>query len=92
MVSTIAENSKWLLVYTKAKEETFARTHIPEAPWFIVDGNDKKRARLNCISHLLSLVPYGEVEYEKIALPERVFHEDYERDDLPPELFVPQRY
>jgi len=78
--------------YTKAKEEMFARTHIPEAPWHIVDGNDKKRARLNCIHHFLTLIPYDDVPFEKITLPERVFNEDYEREDLPSELFVPQRY
>ena len=78
--------------YTKAKEDTFDRTNIPEAPWYIVKGNDKKRARLNCIHHLLSLIPYEDVDYEKITLPERVFNEDYERDELPGELFVPQRY
>ena len=58
--------------YTKAKEEMFARTNIPEAPWYIVEGNDKKRARLNCIDHLLSLVPYAEVPHEEITLPDRV--------------------
>ena len=78
--------------YTKAKEEMFARTHISEAPWYIVDGNDKKRARLNCIHHLLSLIPYEDMASEKITLPDRVFHEDYEREELPPELFVPQYY
>jgi polyphosphate kinase 2 (PPK2 family) len=44
--------------YTKAKEETFERTNIPEAPWYVVEGNDKKRARLNCIQHLLDQIPY----------------------------------
>jgi polyphosphate kinase 2 len=78
--------------YTKAKEETFQRTHIPEAPWFIVEANDKKRARLNCIHHLLSLIPYEEVETESVELPERRFNPDYERLDLPPELFVPEKY
>lgn len=78
--------------YTKAKEDMFERTSIPEAPWYIVPGNDKKRARLNCISHLLSLIPYGEVEQETIILPERVFNPDYERDILPRELYVPERY
>ena len=78
--------------YTKAKEEMFARTNIEEAPWFIVDGNDKRAARLNCIHHLLDLIPYGEVEYEKITLPDRIFNEDYEREELPPEMFVPHRY
>jgi len=78
--------------YTKAKEDMFERTSIPEAPWYIVPGNDKRRARLNCISHLLSLIPYAEVEYELIALPERVFNPDYEPESLPHELYVPERY
>jgi polyphosphate kinase 2 len=78
--------------YTKAKEDTFERTNIPEAPWYIVEGNDKKRARLNCIRHLLDQVPYEEVPQEKVSLPDRVFNPDYEREPLPPELFVPQRY
>jgi polyphosphate kinase len=78
--------------YTRAKEETFARTNIPEAPWFIVEGNDKKRARLNCIDHLLSKVPYEDVPHEQIMLPDRVFDPNYERRVLPPELYVPSKY
>ena len=78
--------------YTKAKEEMFHRTSIAEAPWYIVEGNDKKRARLNCISHLLSLLPYEPVPHEEVTLPERVFNPDYERAVLPPELYVPQRF
>ncbi len=78
--------------YTKAKEEMLHRTNIPEAPWYIVPGNDKKRARLNCMAHLLSVIPYEEVPHEDIALPERVFNADYERAVLPPELYVPQKY
>jgi len=78
--------------YTKAKEDMFERTNIPEAPWYIVEGNDKKRARLNCISHLLSLIPYEEVPHEPVVLPERVFDPNYERRTLPPELYVPDRY
>ncbi len=78
--------------YTKAKEETFARTNIPEAPWFIVEGNDKKRARLNCIDHLLSQLPYGPVPHEEVILPERVYNQEYERAVLPPELYVPSKY
>ena len=78
--------------YTKAKEEMFARTNIPEAPWYIVEGNDKKRARLNCIDHLLSLIPYEPVPHEDIALPQRVFNPEYERAVLPPELYVPRKY
>jgi len=78
--------------YTKAKEEMFERTNIPEAPWYIVPGNDKKQARLNCIQHLLTQVPYSEVPHEDIKLPERVFNPDYERKVLPDELYVPQVY
>ncbi|MCU7834130.1 MAG: polyphosphate kinase 2 [gamma proteobacterium symbiont of Taylorina sp.] len=78
--------------YTKAKEENFTRTNIPEAPWFIIEGNDKKRARLNCIHHLLEQIPYEEIENEHVTLPERTFNPDYEREILPPELNVPKRY
>ncbi|MEM7745274.1 MAG: polyphosphate kinase 2 [Pseudomonadota bacterium] len=78
--------------YTKAKEEMMARTNIPEAPWYIVEGNEKKRARLNCIDHLLGLMPYQEVPSEDIALPDRVFNPDYERNVLPMELYVPRKY
>jgi len=78
--------------YTKAKEHMFERTSIEEAPWHIVEGDDKKRARLNMISHLLSLIPYGEVPQEEITLPERVFDPHYERRTLPPDLYVPTRY
>lgn len=76
--------------YTKAKEEMLARTNIPEAPWWIVPANDKKRARLNCIQHLLSQIPYTEVPHEKIQLPQRVFKEDYERRVLSNDLYIPQ--
>lgn len=78
--------------YTKAKEDMFEHTNIPEAPWYIVPANDKKRARLNCMSHLLSLIPYTDVEHEDVILPDRVFNPDYERDVLPRDLYVPQRY
>jgi polyphosphate kinase 2 len=78
--------------YTKAKEEMFARTNIPEAQWYIVEGNDKKRARLNCIDHLLGQIPYEPVPHEEVELPERVFNPDYERATLPPELYVPRKY
>ena len=78
--------------YTKAKEEMLERTSIPEAPWHIVEGNDKKRARLNCIHHLLQLVPHEDVPHDSIGLPERVFNPDYERKVLPDELYVPKIY
>ena len=78
--------------YTKAKEEMFSRTNIPEAPWYIVEGNDKKRERLNCIEHILSQISYSEVDNQKIELPERVFNPDYERRVLPDKLYVPKIY
>ncbi len=78
--------------YTKAKEEMLERTNIPEAPWYIVEGNDKKRARLNCMSHLLSLIPYTDVPHPEITLPDRVFNPDYEREILPRDLYVPSKY
>ncbi len=82
---------RWEL-YTKAKEEMMLRTNIPEAPWYIVEGNDKRRARLNCIDHLLQQFPYEPVPHEEIHLPDRVFNPDYERAVLPPELYVAGKY
>jgi negative regulator of replication initiation len=78
--------------YTKAKEVMLERTHIPEAPWWVVQAVDKKKARLNCIAHLLERMPYHEVVHEPVTLPERVRHEDYIRRPVPPEMFIPQRY
>src|SRR6201991_3855190 len=63
--------------YTRAKEEMLERSHIPEAPWWVVEAVDKKRARLNCISHILSQIPYGEVPKPSVVLPERVRNADY---------------
>ena len=78
--------------YTKAKEDMLARTNIPEAHWYIVEGNDKKRERLNCIEHLLSMLPYHEQVREEVTLPDRVFNADYERRFLGDELYVPKIY
>ena len=78
--------------YTKAKEAMLERTHIPEAPWWVIDGVHKKRARLNCIHHLLSKIPYDNVPHASIALPERVRHADYHRGPVPKEMYVPSAY
>ncbi len=78
--------------YTKAKEVMLKHTHIPEAPWRIVPANDKRKARLNCISHLLSQVPYTTVERKSIELPERIHHDDYHREPVPDSLIVPQLF
>ncbi len=78
--------------YTKAKETMLERTHIPEAPWWIVQAVDKKTARLNCIQHLLDQIPYSEVEHEPVVLPARVRNADYIRQPVPDEMYVPERY
>ncbi len=78
--------------YTVVKEIMFERTHIPEAPWWIVHGVDKKRARLNCIHHLLGQVPYQPVQHAPIVLPEREHHPDYRRKPNPPQMLVPEVY
>jgi polyphosphate kinase 2 len=78
--------------YTKAKEVMFKRTHTPEAPWWIVRADDKKKGRLNCIRHLLSQVPFTDLPYKPIELPERVHHDNYARAPVPPEMIVPDHY
>jgi polyphosphate kinase len=78
--------------YTKAKEDMFERTHIPEAPWWVVEAVDKKRARLNCIHHLLSQLPYVAVPHEDVELPPRVHNADYHRAEVAPEMYVPAVY
>ena len=78
--------------YTKAKETMFERTHIPEAPWWVVEGNNKKRARLNCIAHLLEQIPYKEVPRDEVKLPERKRDDEYYREPIPDDMYVPPRY
>ena len=78
--------------YTKAKEVMLERTSIPEAPWQVVHAVDKKKARLNCIAHLLSQVPYEAVPHDPITLPARIHHPDYHRHDVPKEMWVPEVY
>lgn len=78
--------------YTKAKETMFERTHIPEAPWWVVEGNNKKRARLNCIAHLLEQIPFKEVPREEVELPDRKRDDEYYREPIPDDMYVPPRY
>jgi polyphosphate kinase 2 len=75
--------------YTEVKEIMLDRTHIPEARWWIVEAIDKKAARLNCINHLLGLIPHREVEREPVVLPERVRNPEYTRNPVPDEMYVP---
>ena len=78
--------------YTKAKEDMLHRTHIPEAPWWVVEAVDKKHARLNCISHFLSQIDYGTVEHPAIVMPERVHNPDYVRHPVTEWMKVPNKY
>jgi len=68
------------------------KTHTKFAPWWIVDAVDKKRARLNCMSHLLTQVPYQEVTHAPVVLPKRVRHPDYSRGPVPQEMYVPELF
>ena len=78
--------------YTKAKEVMLDRTHIPEARWWVVQAVDKKRARLNCIDHLLKQFPYHEIPKAPVVLPARVHHEHYSRQAVPADMLVPEVY
>jgi polyphosphate kinase len=78
--------------YSKAKDEMFSHTNIPEAPWFTVAADDKKRARLNCISHILSKIPYEDMTPPPIELPPRASDKDYVRPPFNEQFFVPQVY
>ena len=78
--------------YTRAKETMLERTHIPEAPWWIVEAVDKRRARLNCISHLLGQIAYEDAPKPPVVLPDRVRHDDYIRTPIPQHMFVPPAY
>jgi polyphosphate kinase 2 len=78
--------------YTKAKEEMLEKTHSKFAPWWIVDAVDKKRARLNCISHLLTQVPYQAVTHTPVVLPQRVRNPEYHRGPIPKEMYVPELF
>ena len=76
--------------YTQAKEAMLQGTNIPEAPWWVVEAVDKKRARLNCINHLLHQIPYREIDRQPIVLPARTHHPDYQRHPIPREMYVPE--
>jgi len=83
--------SKWV-DYSIAKDDMFRHTDIPEAPWYVVNGDDKKRARLNAISHLLSLIPYEDLTPEPIVLPPREPDRGYVRPPMDEQTFVPEKY
>ena len=83
--------SRWV-DFSKAKDTLFAHTDIKQAPWYVVDADSKKAARLNCISHLLSLIPYETVPWEDVELPERQSGVGYVRPPISDQTFVPEVY
>ncbi len=84
----IESRQRWV-EYSKAKDEMFAHTDIKQAPWYVVDADNKMRARLNCISHLLSLLPYEDLSPGPISLPARQDAGGYVRPPLTDQTFVP---
>ena len=87
----IESRNRWV-EYSKAKDEMFAFTDIKQAPWYVVEADDKKRARLTCIRHMLSLIPYEDLEPVDIELPPRPDASGYVRPPLTDQTFVPDCY
>lgn len=83
--------ARWM-EYSKAKDEMFAYTDIKQAPWYVVEADDKKRARLNCITHLLSMIPYEDLTPESIELPPRQDETGYVRPPITDQTFVEEVY
>ncbi len=85
----VQSRSNWV-EYSKAKDIMFAHTDIKQAPWYVVNADDKKRARLNCINHLLSLIPYEDIPPEEIVLPARQREVGYVRPPIEDQNFIPE--
>jgi polyphosphate kinase 2 len=86
----MGSRSRWI-EYSKAKDEMFAYTDTKVSPWWVVEADDKRKARLNCIHHLLNLIPYEEIKYKKIKLPP-INNEGYVRPPITDQTFVPEVY
>jgi polyphosphate kinase 2 len=84
----LESRARWV-DYSRAKDEMFVHTDVDEAPWYVVEGDDKRRARLNCIAHLLSVVPYQDVLETPVELPPRPPESDYERPPRDLYRYVP---
>ncbi len=87
----LQSRARWV-EYSMAKDEMFAHTDIKQAPWYVVDADDKKRARLNVIHHFLSLIPYGDLTPEPIVLPARQPDRGYVRPPKSDQTYVPEIY
>ncbi len=86
----LVSRNKWV-EYSKAKDEMFAYTDTRVSPWYVVQADDKRRARLNCIAHLLSKIPYGDIKTKKYTLPP-ISKEGYIRPPITEQTFVPEIY
>jgi len=87
----LQSRSRWV-EYSKAKDQMFAHTDIKQVPWYVVNADDKKKARLNCIHHLLSMIPFEDLTPEPIELPPRQKNEGYVRPPITDQSFVPEIY
>ena len=87
----LESRSRWV-DYSRAKDQMFFYTDRPQSPWYVVNSNDKRRARLNCISHLLATVRYEEIPQPQIDLPSLQENQDYVRPSMDTQRFVPDRY
>jgi hypothetical protein len=87
----LQSRERWI-EYSRAKDEMFRYTDIKQAPWYVVEADDKRAARLNCISHLLSLIPYEDLTPAPIVLPARQDDLAYIRPPMEDQTFVPDRY
>jgi polyphosphate kinase 2 len=86
----LKSRSRWV-EYSRAKDEMFSYTDTKISPWYVVEADDKRRARLNCIHHLLSMIPYKDIKYEKVKLPP-INKEGYIRPPISDQTFVPEIY
>jgi hypothetical protein len=86
------ESRRRWVEYSRAKDEMFAYTDIKQASWYVVNADNKKRARLNCIHHLLSVIPYKDLTPKPVKLPVRESKTHYVRPPLSDQTFVPETY
>jgi polyphosphate kinase 2 len=87
----LQSRARWI-EYSKAKDIMFAHTDIKQAPWYVVNADNKRRARLNCISHLLSMIPYKDIKPKPIKLPPRQKRVGYVRPPIEDQNFVPELF
>ncbi|GAA4956035.1 polyphosphate kinase 2 [Algibacter agarivorans] len=87
----LESRSRWL-EYSQAKDNMFAHTDTKQVPWYVVNADNKKKARLNCISHVLSQIPYEKMDLKPIELPELPDYKAYVRPPIDYQTFVPEKY